>query len=87
MFVGIANVIYTYTSSYENRATYKDQRKSGRRIEKAKSQSIDILELQAVKLAIKPFFREYWNHHIRIKSDDMMAIAYINFSMMEVPII
>ena len=66
VFVGIANTIYIYTSSNGKRATYKGHRKSGQRIEKAKSQSIDNLELQAVKLAIKSFFREYRNCHIRI---------------------
>ena len=84
--IPITDTIYTYTSSYGKGARYKDQRKSRRWIENAKLQSIDNLELLTVKLA-SHFSENFRNRHIRIISDNMMIIAYINFFMTQVPII
>ena len=53
--IPITNIICTYSSSYGKGAIYKYQ---SRWIKNAKLQSINNLELLAVKFAIKSFFRE-----------------------------
>ena len=54
------------------------QRRNRRCADKEKLKSINILELLAIKFAIKSFFKEYENGHIRILSDNVTTVVYIN---------
>ena len=74
----ITDVVYTDARSHGCGATYKEQGINGRWADKEKLQSINTLELLAIKFAIKSFFKEYKDGHIRIMSDNVTAVAYIN---------
>ena len=58
--------------------TYKGQGINGRWTDKEKLQSINTLELLPIKFAIKSFLKEHKDGHIRIMSDNVTTVAYIN---------
>ena len=58
--------------------TYKGQGINGRWTDKEKLQSVNTLELLPIKFAIKSFFKERKDGHIRMMSDNVTAVAYIN---------
>ena len=74
----ITDVVGTDASSYGWGATYKERRINWRWADMDKLKSINILKLLAIKFAIKLVFKEYKNGHIRIMSDNVTAVAYIN---------
>ena len=43
-----------------------------------KEAHINVLELKAIYFGLKCYFYDYFNKHIRIKSDNTTAVAYIN---------
>ena len=76
--ITITDAVNTDASLHEWGATYNKQRRNRRWADKGKLKSINILELLAIIFAIKSFFKEYENGHIRIMSDNVTAVAYIN---------
>ena len=74
----ITDVVYTDASSHGWGTIYKKQEINGGWANKETLQSINTLELLAIKFAIKSFFKEYKDGHIRIISDNVTAVPYIN---------
>ena len=74
----ITDVVYTDATSREWRATYKEWRINERWADAKKLQSISTWELLVIKFAIKLFFKEYKNSHIRIMSENVSSVAHIS---------
>ena len=59
-------------------AIFNDQKTGGRWSAEESRMHINVLELEAIKFAIKSFFCKESNIHVRIRCDNTTAVSYIN---------
>ena len=59
-------------------AVFNDDPTGGQWNDYERSLHINVFELKAIDFGLKSFFAHVYNEHIRIKSDNITVIAYIN---------